>query len=335
MGTRLYTSKWRVLVSGVFTVALLLTQLSGGAYAAKKNTTPVGSDNSFRLSPLRTNVTLKPGETGAVDVSITNLTSAPTKLNVVENDFIAADEKGTPALVLDNNAYAPTHSLKRFMIPLSSITVPAGATSTVTVTIKVPKTAQAGGYFGAIRFVPVSSNGQLAIGTNVASLILLTIPGPTVEQLTLSNFDVQQNGGTASNFRTPSDLSLLVRFENKGNLQEAPFGQIYVQKGKKVTYKYNFNQEDPKAEILPDSARRWTVPIKGMGKFGKYTVGATFTYGTKGQAIQISKTIWIVPTIYIIAIVIIVLLLILIFGGGYWFLKSYKRRILRSSRRRY
>jgi hypothetical protein len=222
------------------------------------------------------------------------------------------------------------------MVPIPNVTVAAGGTQEVDVKVAVPKTAQAGGYFGALRFAPAAGGGQEAsLSSGIASLILMTVPGPTVEQLTLTNFDVQQNGGNATNFRTPNDLSLFARFQNKGNLQEAPFGQVYVQKGKKTIYTYNFNQDTPKQEILPDSYRRWTVPIKGMGKFGKYTVGAVFTYGTKGETIDITKSIWIIPTSIILAGVIGTVVLVAVVGGSWIFLKSYKRRILKSSRRRY
>lgn len=330
----LMINKTLVLVTGVL---LVLSMAVGSASAAKSNV--VSGGNGLKLSPLRTDVTIAPGKSGTVSVQVTNVTNSPAALQPIENDFVARGETGEPALVLDNNAYAPTHSLKRFMVPLQNITVGAGQTVTVKVTIRVPKTAQAGGYFGAVRFAPATpgstAGSGASISESVASLILLTVPGPTVEQLTLTNFDVQQNGGTASNFRTPNNLQLLLRFQNKGNLQEAPFGQIYVQKGKKVVYSYNFNQNQPQSEILPDSARRWNIPLKGFGKFGKYTIGATFTYGTKGQSIEITKTVWIIPTAYILAVVIIVVLLVVIIGGSYLFLKSYKRRILRSSRRRY
>jgi hypothetical protein len=321
-------------------VSLLLVQLGGIASAATKTptTTPVvsGDANSYRITPLRTNITINAGGSGQVPVGITNLTKATVTLQPIENDFVAAGENGQPALVIDPNSYAPTHSLKRFMVALPNITLAAGQTQNVTVTIKVPKTAQAGGYFGALRFAPATLNGPaVAVGSSVASLILLTVPGPTVEQLTMTNFDVQQNGGSATNFRTPNNLSLLLRFQNKGNLQEAPFGQVYVQKGKKVVYSYDFNQVEPKDQVLPDSARRWTIPLKGLGKFGKYTVGATFTYGTKGQTIEITKTVWIVPTVIIASIVGGIIVLAAIIVGLYMFLKSYKRKILRSSRRRY
>jgi hypothetical protein len=325
-----------VVAASAFT--LVFGQTGGAVFAAQsKPSNAINNNaNSLKLSPLRSDLTLDPGTTGTVKTYITNLTKDTVVLKAIENDFVSGDEKGTPSLILDENSYAPSHSLKRFMVPLSTVTVAAGATQEVDVHITVPKTAQAGGYYGAVRFAPAGSTSQqIALSSSVASLILLTVSGPVVEQMTLTNFDVQQNGGTSSNFRTPNNLALLVRFQNKGNLQEAPFGQINVQKGKKVVYKYDFNQQNPKNEILPDSARRWNVPLKNLGKFGKYTVSGTFGYGTKGQTINIEKTVWIVPTSYIMGIVGAIILLLVIGGGSFLFLRSYKRKILQSSRRRY
>lgn len=316
---------------------LATSQLGGyvSAATASSNSSPIHNNaNSLKISPLRTDLSVEPGKTGTVTVDVTNLTAKPIVIQPIENDFVAGDEKGTPAIILDQNSYAPTHSLKRFMQPLQNVTIPAKTAAAIKLIIKVPVNAKAGGYFGALRFAPAGSADQpVALTSSVVSLVLLTVPGPTVEQLALTNFDVRQNGGTANNFRTPDNLDLFVRFENKGNLQEAPFGQVEVLKGKKILYTSDFNQTDPKDEVLPDSARQWTVPLKNLGKFGKYTVSATFGYG-KGQSIQVSKTIWIVPTKYIIAAIAIVIGLILLTLIIRAMLKSYKRRILRTSRRR-
>jgi hypothetical protein len=86
--------------------------------------------------------------------------------------------------------------------------------------------------------------------------------------------------------------------------------------------------------VLPDSARRWDVPLKNIGSFGKYTVTATFTYGTKNQSIEVSKSFWIIPLYVILASVGGLILLIALIVGIWLFLRSYKRRILRSSARR-
>lgn len=328
----------RFLLSVVLVAVLALSQLAGyggvASAAAKSTTKPKTVANSMKISPLRSDVTVKPGQTGTVKIYITNLSKSTVELQPIENDFVAGDEKGTPAIILDSNSYAPTHSLKRFMQPLKDITLAGGATKAVKLKLKVPITAQAGGYFGALRFAPSTKGSQpVSLNSSVASLVLMTVPGPTVEKLALTNFDIQQNGSTSNNFRSPKDLSVLVRFENQGNLQEAPFGQIQVLKGKKVVYSYDFNQTDPKNEVLPDSARRWDVPLQHIGKFGKYTVSGTFGYG-KGQTVEVSKTVWIVPTSYIIAAVIALLALILLIVLIRLFLKGYKRRVLRNSYRR-
>jgi hypothetical protein len=294
------------------------------------------SSKPLKISPVKTQLTVKPGSTVKVSTFITNTTAQPTEYKVVENDFVAGDEKGTPSIILDEKSYAPTHSLKHFMQPIGNVSVPAGATTQVDVTIKVPANAQAGGYFGAVRFVPASSSlgGNLGVNASAASLILVTVPGALVEKVELTNFDIQQDGNSSSNFRSPDRLSLLVRFQNNGNVQVAPFGQINVLKGKKKVYSYDFNNQDNKDNVLPDSARRWNVPLKNLGKFGKYTVTGNFTYGTTNQSIEIKKTVWIVPTTYIYAaigaIVGLVLLVLLIRG----LLKSYKKKILRQSGRK-
>ncbi len=315
----------------VATVVLAVGQLGGSASAANAGT----NGASIKLSPLRSDVTLKPGESGSVDVYVTNLTSAPVMYRPIENDFVAKDETGTPSLILDENSYAPSHSLKRYMVPLDTVTIGAKQTATVTVRIAVPASAQAGGYYGALRFAPATSGGQpVDVVSGAASLILLTVPGPTVERLTLTNFDIRQNGSTATNFRTPNNLSLVLRFENKGNIQEGPFGQVNIQKGKKVVYTYNFNQDTPRSVVLPDSARRWEVPLKGLGKFGKYTVSGTFGYGN-GTTVNVQKTVWIIPTVYILAALGAIVLIAAVILAFWLVLRSYKRKILHSSRTRY
>lgn len=329
-----------LVVAGAVTIVLagVVSPAASAVTTPKKSsgTTVNNSTNTLRVSPVRSDITIAAGTSAKVTVTVYNLTASPVALKPIENDFIAGDEKGTPSIILDENSYAPTHSLKRFMVPLKNITVPANGAQNVEVTITVPKSAQAGGYFGALRFAPISASGDLNlnVGASVASLILMTVPGPTTEKLTMSNFDIQQHGSNGSSFRTPDDIQLFLRFKNEGNIQEAPFGQIYVKKGDKVVYKTDFNIEDPKQTILPDSSRRWEVPLKNFGKFGKYTVGATLGYGTKGQNIEIEKTVWIIPSTYIIggliALAVVVGLIVFII----LFLKNYKKRILRSHSRR-
>lgn len=221
------------------------------------------------------------------------------------------------------------------MVPLSDIAIPANKAKMVDVVISVPKGAQPGGYFGAIRFAPTTpdSGGQVNLSASVASLILMTVPGPAVEKMSLSNFDIQQDGKTNSRFATPDNLQVLARFENKGSVQLGPFGKISVLQGDKVVYSADFNIDNPRDMVLPDSARRWEVPLKNIGTFGNYTVKATFTYGSKNQTIEVSKSFWVIPQALIIAAVVGVVVLILLIAGIWFFLRTYKRRILRDQHR--
>lgn len=253
--------------------------------------------NTLKISPVRSDIEVQPGARKVVQATVTNLANSPVKVTPVVNDFIAGDEKGTPALILDETQYAPTHSLKRFMSPLAPVTIPANGSKTINVVITVPANAQAGGYFGSVRFMPSDPDdgGQVNLSPSVASLILLKVPGAIVEDLRLTDFEVQKSGKRSTYFKDPSDLSVFIRFENKGNVQAAPLGAVRVKQGKEVVYEQKFNTDSPHDMILPDSARRWEVPLKDIGKLGRFTVISTFTYGEKNQTVEVEEVFWVAP----------------------------------------
>lgn len=318
---------------GLMVVAAVVSLLAGPQAFAQSVT---NSANVLKVSPVRSDIEVKPGETKKIQTTVTNLTKAPIVVKPIMNDFIAGDERGTPALILDADKFAPTHSLKRFMQPIADVTIPAGKAKAIEVVVKVPKDAPAGGYYGAVRFAPSTpdTGGQVNLSGSVASLALLTVPGPTVEKVDLSDFTVQQGGKTASYFQSSNDLQVTIRFENKGNIHAGPLGKISVKEGDKVVYDTDFNTTEPKDMILPDSARRWDVPLKNIGSFGHYTVNATFTYGKKNQTVEVERTFWVIPQMVIIITTALVLGLILLIVGVWFFLRHYKRRVLRGSRMR-
>lgn len=320
-----------MVVAAVLSVALLGVSVSAASKTSKTNNSP----STLKVSPVRADIEIPAGTTKKVSTTVSNLTDSPITIRPIENDFIAGDEKGTPALILDANKYAPTHSLKRFMVPLSDVTIPAKQTKTIDVVISVPKGAQPGGYFGAVRFAPTTpgSGAQVNMEASVASLILMTVPGDAVEKMNLTNFDVQQNGKTNSRFATPDNLQIATRFENKGSVQLGPFGSVTVTQGDKVVYTADFNTNTPREMVLPDSARRWEIPLKNIGTFGNYTVKAVFTYGKKNQTIEATRSFWVIPQALIIAAAVGVVVLILLIAGIWFFLRTYKRRILRDQHR--
>lgn len=301
--------KYARVCAAVLVVAGFLAGLQpSGHVNAQANTT-----NTLKVTPVRTDVQINPGERKAVRVTVSNITSQKITVRAVSNDFIASpQEDGSPALILDENEFAPTHSLKRFMTAVPDFEIPANQGRTIDVLITVPASAQAGGYFGAIRFAPTNpaDGGQVNLSASVASLILLNVPGPTQEKLNLTDFEIRQGEKKGTDFRTSNDLKAYFRFQNMGNVQLGPFGKISVSQGDKVVYETDFNTQNPRELVLPDSARRWEVPLKEIGEFGHYTVSATFTYGSKNQTIEVSQSFWVIPQYMIIIAIIVAALLI-------------------------
>jgi len=292
--------------------------------------------NTLKVSPVRTDTVILPGASKTVQTTVTNLTGSDVTVRSSINDFVSADESGTPALILDDDKYAESHSLKRFITPIGNVVIPAGQAKTINVLITVPEDAEAGGYFGAVRFSPADPDdgGQVNLSASVASLILLTVPGDFVEELELTDFAILQNGGSGSNFRTGENLTAAVRFENTGAAQIGPFGKLSVMKGDTLVYETDFNNKDPRDMILPDSARRWSIPIDKVEGFGNYTVLATFTYGEDNQTIEVTKSFWVIPQYVIIAAIAAAVLLVGLIIFAIFMIRHRKSRRRSPGRRR-
>lgn len=308
----------------------LLVSTHSFAQASKANT-----PNTIKVSPVRSDIEILPGQSKTVQITVTNLTNADIVISPIENDFISGDENGTPALILDADKFAPTHSLKRFLTPIANVTIAANKAKLVNVVINVPTTAQAGGYFGAIRFAPASPDGgaQVNLSGSVASLILLSVPGDAVEKLNLTDFTIQQNGKSNAFFTTSENMSATFRFENKGSIQLGPIGKISLKKWGKVISETDFNNQTPREVILPDAARRWSVPLDKTDGFGHYTVLATLTYGKKNETVEVIRSFWVIPVAYIIgAAVALVLLAAIVFFAIFFIRRRLSRRSSSRSR---
>ncbi len=299
--------------------------VSLGALSASTSAQTAGNTaNSLQVSPVRTDVTMDPGSSKVIQVIVTNPTDEEVPVRVVQNDFVAGDEDGTPAIILEETEEAKSHSLKRFMTPLENIVLGPKEKRAIDVELIVPGDAEAGGYFGSVRFEPAapSSGSQVNVNASVASLILLTVTGDAPEKLNLTEFLLLQGGRDRTFFTSFDEIVARFRFHNEGNIQAGPFGKISVLRGDKVVYEADFNGDIPRDVVLPDSARRWTVPLEGIDSIGRYTVTATFTYGTKNQSVDISQSFWVIPTPFIIAGIVVVLLVV----GGVVALVLRRRR---------
>lgn len=312
-------------------VVLLLAVAPGAASAA--------GGNGLRVSPVRSDITVNPGQTKVVTIIVTNITSTPASLQAVINDFSASsDESGQPAIILNNNQFAKSHSLKRFAKPVPNFTLQPGEQKNISVTISVPADAAGGGYYGAVRFAPASPGGAnqtVSLAGSVGSLIIATVPGDIKDQLSISSFDVRSGVHPRSLFTSNKGITSVVRFQNSGNVQEQPFGKILLKdRSGKILGQYEINNSDVRSNVLPDSIRKFTVPLDKVGSWGVFKLEGNFGYGSNGQLLAASTTFYVIPLIAIVLFIGAVIVLAFLIFGLPRLVRAYNRRIIQKSNRR-
>lgn len=323
-----------VAVAVSLAIALFASASSNAAPA------PTVTGNGLRVSPVSMSITVKPGTSQTIQVDVENVTKTATTLETIVNDFSAANESGQPDIILNKNAEAPEHSLKQFAEPAPNFTLAAGEDKTINVTFNVPAGTAGGGYYGVVRFLPVSigdSSKNVSVAASVGTLVLMKVPGNLNENLSITSFAVSSNPNNASGgtlFTSGHNLNAVVRFENNGNIQEAPFGKVLLKQGSKILESKEINNTNPPGNVLPGQIRLFSLPLDKVGSWGKYTVEGNFGYGTSGQLLSAQKTIYVVPLAVIIAVIVIIILIIIGIILGRREMKRHDRKLLAKYRSR-
>jgi hypothetical protein len=323
----------------IVSCAALLLSAAWAPHAGAAQTAQVGGGNALKVSPVRLDLKLDPGVTQDISLIIENISDVTGRLKVTVNDFVAgSDESGRPNIILDENEFAPSHSLKRMIVPISPFTIGPRQKKEVKIPVSVPKNAAGGGYYAAVRFSPADteSDEMLSLSASVGTLVLLIVNGDIKEDLTIESFDVRKGGKPGAFFTNNKGLEGTVRFRNNGNVQVEPFGKMTLKRFGKVVASYEINQADIRGNVLPDSVRRFTEKLDKVQSWGKYTLEGNFGYGSTGQLLVGQTTFYVVPVfMLLIGIGALLLLLFLIFVLPRM-IKAYNRRILRrANRRRY
>lgn len=309
---------------GLLTVAAALSIVAVGAQGVSaqsgSGSTTNNVANGFRISPVRSELTIEKGKSQTITVTVENPTNVPTVARAVLNDFVAsADESGTPRLVLDEKAPAPRNDFRALVASISDVNLAAGQKKDISVKISIPKDAHSGGYYGAIRFVPVNNGSQssnVGLTASVGTIVLVTVPGDLTEKATLVQISAEQND-KAKSFITSGNVSVLTRLKNDGDIHLKPFGRVQVKNAfGKVVASYEFNNVDPRANILPESTRKFSNELpKNIKWFGRYTIEANLGYSQgSGNLISAKAAFWYIPTWALYALAVLVLVIV---AGAY------------------
>ena len=321
------------------TISVAFAILLSGAAAAAPAASGGNASNGLRVSPVRTDATINPGQSQAIPITVTNVTSVTANLQAVVNDFVASsDESGQPALLLNPNQFADSHSLKRYVEAIPAFSLQPGQQKTISINVVIPSNAAGGGYYGAVRFAPADSsdgkNQTVTLAGSVGTLILVKVPGDIKEQLNIASFDVRSGDQASTFFTKNTGITAVIRFQNGGNIQEAPFGKILLKnRSGKTLAEYEVNNTDPRGNVLPDSIRKFPVSINKIGSFGEYKLEGNFGYGSSGQLLSASTTFYVIPIAAIIIFIAVVIILAFMIFGFPRLLQAYNRRVITQASR--
>ena len=304
---------------------LLSTQLLPVIAAAATAQSNKGSGEALEIAPPLLNLSGNPGETITAKIYIRDISKSPLIVNGTANDFIAKGDSGTPAIVLGNDPSNP-YSLKSFIGYVPNLLLQPQQMKILNIPINIPKDANPGGHYGVIRFTatppPNSGGNHVALSASLGALILLTVSGKLIENLSLSQFNVSQNKHTSSFFQS-DPLTFNELLKNNGNVHVIPTGTLTVtDMFNKKLYVTNINR--PQGNILPSSQRLYSenlqpVNINNRIMFGRYTASMSLSYGNGNKPIVATVVFWVIP-VKLIGIWIIVLI------GGVFLLRYGIRR---------
>ncbi|HSX45790.1 MAG TPA: hypothetical protein VLG27_02165 [Candidatus Saccharimonadia bacterium] len=302
----------RVLVGlAVFPVILLS---SANATAAG------GSASGLSISPLRQEITLKPGQADKIDITLKNITGGPVTAKASVVDFESDNVTGNPKIITDPNFKSPA-SIAPFLIGLGNVNLATGEQRSFSIPVQAPSNAAPGAYYGLIEYLAVPQNpGQAGGGNNkvalsaaVSQLVFITVPGNITErmQLTAIHIYTTKDGNKEGVFFTKKPEAAGVELKNLGNGFATPFGRVTLTNSTgKTVYSYELNGGVTRGLVLPDSSRVFRNALKNIGGPGRYTLTASVSYGNGSAILTGKKTFWYIPTwLPFVLIAVVVLLL--------------------------
>ncbi len=315
------------LGASILAVLLLMPALSFG-----QTPTAQESASGLQISPTRSELTVNPGKSENITISVKNITRGDITAKAEINDFVADNDTGTPRLLTNETEPAAT-SIKLFLGAIPDINLKVGETKTVVLHVNVPPDQPAGGYYGVIRFKAFpadnaanSGGGEhVALTASVGHIVLVQVPGKVTEKLEAINLSAEYHKNPSNFFIHPAD-SMRVEVKNVGGTFIKPFGNVVIKDRKgHVVYQYELNATDPRGNVLPKSTRVFRDSIKNIASFGHYTAVASISYGNGGDVLALKTSFWVVPLWMLIVAIVVLALIVLAILFLYRRLRKHRR----------
>jgi len=327
---------WSGLILFIFSV--LFSSVNALAATTTTTTTPTSplSNNigeALEIAPPLVYLNANPGQTITTQIQVRDISSGDLLVFGRADDFIAAGTNGDPKILFNDSTTTDPYSMKAWVAPMPYVLLKPEQINNINVTINVPRNASPGGHYGVIRFSAtppsLANKNGVALSASLGTLILLTVSGHLVQNLSLSKFYTTDTSGHVTSFFQSDPITFSEALKNSGNVALQPQGQIVVKDMfNKQLVSMNINPLTD--NILPSSTRIFSqtlnpVMIGNKKMFGRYSAYLDLTYGTSNKTIQATVTFWVIP---VVPIIILVVAVIVGFFLLRWLIKRYNKHIL-------
>lgn len=296
--------------------------------------TPVA--HALTLSPARSELSGDPGTTITGELTLMNEEGYDKTFYSSTKNFEAQGESGTPAFTNADDGLASWIQIN------PALAIKKDQEIKVPYSISIPKDADPGGYFAAIFFSTVPTNGakgDVSLGAKIGSLVLLHVNG-TVKQ------DAHILGFTSDKFSyTALPATFSYRFNNNGGDRINPTGDLTIRDTLFITAK-KLSANPSQGNVLPGSIRKFNVvwgdeTVKETPKnffaaagyqwdnfaLGLYSARLSLSYGSN-STVHATRWIIVFPWQLVIILIIIITLGLFILGKG---LKRYNRWVIKTA----
>lgn len=266
------------------------------AQTAPYQTLPLPSQDvfgDFVVGPGKYEVTLNPGESKTVDVTLANRMGDDRTFDIVVEDMKGStDPEQTVVLLGDDRG--PYSLRDYFEIPSVHFDLPHAQKAIIPVTIHIPADAEPGGYYGSVLFTTTSKpngeqdarQGSTAVISRIGVLFFVRVPGGEVYDGKLESFRADDT------FYMKGPIAFQMLFRNKGNIHLSPSGSISI-KNMLGTEVDNIPVEP--WFTLPDSLRLREVAWDRVNLAGRYTATVEIKRGYDDITDTMAVTFWVIP----------------------------------------
>lgn len=251
----------------------------------------------FVVGPGKIDLTLKPGESRVIEMTVTNRTGERRMFNLTTEDAAGSTDINTPIVLLGNDR--GPYSLKDYLhFSHAHFELGQNERARVPVTISVPLDAEPGGLYGSVLVDTVAIKAdsgesentvpQSAIVARIGTLFFITVPGHVEKDGKLKKFATIPE----THFLQGGPVKFGIYYENNGPIHLAPYGEIRIKNmlGEEV----DFVQLEPWF-VLPSSQRLREVSWNREFLFGRYVATAHINRSYDDIVDAETFVFWVLP----------------------------------------